>query len=186
MTDFTALTDQELVIQTAAGESEAYGCLYDRYVEQIYRFVFFRVNNRQDAEDLTEAVFIKTLEAIQEKRTNIESVKAWLYRSAKNLVIDYYRTQKSPISIDHLGNVGDKQSSPESQLIIDEDQRRLQKAMDMLEPDQQLIIIYRFINRLSHEETAQILGIRVGTMRVLQYRILKKLRKILEEFQKHE
>jgi RNA polymerase sigma factor (sigma-70 family) len=93
MRDLSALTDQELVVQTVEGESAAYGCLYDRYVDQVYRYIFFKVNDRQDAEDITEAAFIKTLETITQRQTTITSFKAWLYRSVKNLVIDYYRSK---------------------------------------------------------------------------------------------
>jgi RNA polymerase sigma-70 factor, ECF subfamily len=186
MQNTPTLTDQELVAKTIAGESAAYGCLYDRYVEQIYRFVYFRVSSRQDAEDLTEAVFIKTYEAIREKRQSIDNIKYWFYRSAKNLVIDYYRTYKISVPLEELGDLGDDQAELESQLIVDEGQRRLRKALDMLETEQQMIITCRFVSRLSHEETAQVLGIKAENLRVLQHRALKKLRKILEECQENE
>jgi RNA polymerase sigma-70 factor, ECF subfamily len=186
MRDLSALTDQELATKTVAGESAAYGCLYDRYVDQIYRYIYFRISHRQDAEDLTEAVFIKTYETIREKGRNIESIKSWFYQSAKNLVIDYYRTHKTSLPLDELTGMGDNQNSLESQLILEEGQRRLKKAVEMLQPLQQMIIVCRFVNRLSHEETAQIIGIKADSLRVLQHRALKKLRKILEECRENE
>jgi RNA polymerase sigma-70 factor, ECF subfamily len=186
MHNLSSLTDQELVAKTVAGESAAYGCLYDRYVEQIYRFVYFRVSNRQDAEDLTEAVFLKTYESIQNKRRKIDQIKLWFYRTARNLVIDYYRTYKTSLHLDELGEFRADQVSLESHLVEEESQRRLKKAVEMLEPEQQMIIACRFVNRLSHEETSQVLGIKADNLRVLQHRALKKLRKILEECQENE
>jgi RNA polymerase sigma-70 factor, ECF subfamily len=186
MHNLSMLTDQELVAKTVAGQTAAYGSLYDRYVEQIYRFIYFRVSNRQDAEDLTEAVFIKTYKAIRENGRSIDNIKSWFFRSAQNIVIDYYRGQQTTFPLDEFGDTSDDQASPESQIIIDEGQCRLRKALEMLEPEQQMIIACRFVNRMSHEETAQVLSIKVEYLRVLQHRALKKLRKILEECQEYE
>jgi RNA polymerase sigma-70 factor, ECF subfamily len=176
-----AITDQELVDKTMTGNSESYGLLYDRYVGQIYRYIYFQVGNRQDAEDLTENVFLKTYESFKNKKTKIENIKSWFYRSAKNLVIDYYRTQKNTFPIDHFRNKSDKEISPESNFVFNEDHKRLKTAFEMLDPSQQMIITLRFLMGLSHGETAEIMNLKVGTLRVLQFRALRKLRKILEE-----
>jgi RNA polymerase sigma-70 factor, ECF subfamily len=186
MRDLSALSDQELVIETVNGDSAAYGCLYDRYVAQIFRFVYFRVGNKEDADDLVELVFLRTYERLMRSREAIESIKPWLYRTANNLVIDHYRADKNSLSLDQVGPLHDQQSSPETAFISKEDQWRLKSAMEKLDPDQQMIIIYRFIQGLSHEETAQIMGLKADNLRVIQYRTLQKLRGIMKESVGHE
>jgi RNA polymerase sigma-70 factor, ECF subfamily len=174
-------TDSELVSRTEKGEVIAYGCLYDRYVEQIFRYIYFRVNNQQETEDMVETVFLKTFEQIKHKRLKIEKFKPWLYRTANNLVIDHYRTRKEFLGFDQLGLTSNNDDLPETTLLDEENHHQLRRAFQMLKPEMQQVIACRFVNRLSHEETAQIMGVKVEYLRVLQYRALKKLRMLLEE-----
>jgi RNA polymerase sigma-70 factor, ECF subfamily len=186
MRDLIDRTDEELVSKTANGDAHAYGCLYDRYFEQIYRYVYFRVNTSEEAEDLVETVFLKTYEVIKKHPTKIESFKPWLYRTAANQVIDHYRTRKESFSLDLLADASDGQSSPEMRMVFKEDQHRLRKALERLEPTEQKIIAFRFVSGLSHAETAKAIGVKEDYVRVLQYRALRKLRKILKDGDGHE
>jgi RNA polymerase sigma-70 factor, ECF subfamily len=180
------VSDFELIERVAKGDVAAYGRLYDRYVEQIYRFIYFRVNSRQETEDIVEVVFLKTFEQVKYKGLKIEKLKPWLYRTANNLVIDYYRSRKELLDLEQADTLSNPENVPESIMIEKQEHYQLWKALETLEPKMQQVIIYRFVNRLSHEETAQIMELKVEYLRVLQYRALQKLRKVLEEKEQHE
>jgi RNA polymerase sigma-70 factor, ECF subfamily len=185
MTDVSMLCDRDLVARTVNGETTAYGAIYDRYFDQIYRFVYFRVSDQKDTEDLVEAVFLKTFQRLRTNRSQIDNIKAWLYRTASNLVIDYYRTRKETLPMEALQNTGDESHTPEASVIVMEEQKHLLAALDKLEPEQQKVIVLRFVSGLSYEETAQLLGIKINYLRVVQYRALQKLRQILKEGEPH-
>jgi len=90
-----AASDAELIVRAVQGDADAFGDLYERYLDQIYRYVYYRVANSLEAEDLTETVFLKAWESLPGMRTNVKSMnfQAWLYRIAHNLVVDRYRMQ---------------------------------------------------------------------------------------------
>jgi RNA polymerase sigma-70 factor (ECF subfamily) len=172
--------DADLIRRTMMGEAAAYGALYDRYIDQIYRYVYARVASRDDAEDMTEEVFLKTWESLVNSRPTITNFQAWLYRTAHNLVIDHYRTHKATHSLDQVPALNDDKPLPERAVLDQLDNTRLVRAIQNLEPNLQQVIICRFINGLSHAETAQVLDTNENNTRIMQYRALKKLRKFLE------
>lgn len=186
MSDLTSLTDRELLARTAKGDTTAYGCLYDRYVDPIYRYIYFRLNNREESEDLVETAFLKTFEVIRQDPGKIDQIKPWLYRTAHNLVIDHYRTRKNHLPMDAVANKRDGKELPEMDVINGEEQSNLKRALEMLSPEQQQIVIFRFIHGLTHDETSEIMGLKASYLRVLQYRALQKLREILKELEVHE
>jgi RNA polymerase sigma-70 factor, ECF subfamily len=175
------IPDQTLVARAGEGDASAYGCLYDRYIDQIYRYVYFRVRNQVEAEDLTELTFLKTFELIQQDRNKIVYFKAWIYRTAHNLVIDHYRTRKNPAALEEALHVHDPDPLPETVVIEGEAGALLHRVIGMLEAVHQQVITCRFINGFSYEETAQIMGIKSGNVGVLQYRALQKLRSLLRK-----
>lgn len=181
------VSDTELVKQTKQGEVDAYGELYDRYFKQLYRYIFFRVQNQEEAEDLTETVFLRTLESIQRRRAPIDNFQGWLFRSAHNLVIDHYRTTRSQVSLEKIADLQDSGLLPESKVQQDIDSVTLASAIGTLSPELQQIIACRFISGMSHAETSKIMGLNQGYLRVLQFRALKQLRAVLtREFDHHE
>lgn len=179
--DYHDISDSELVNLARKGDKSAYGCLYERYIDQIYRYIFYRVSNQKDAEDLTEMVFLKTFEKIQEKPIVIENFRAWIYRSAQNLVIDHYRTSKNTTSLDEIVSIEDSRPQPESMVTKNENKTGLHKAINMLSKVHQQVILCRFINGLSCEETAEIVGVKPGNVRVIQLRALQKMRSLLHK-----
>ena len=92
--DSTAATDKELTARALRGDATAFGVLYDRYFDQLYRYIPFRVPDKAMAEGMIGATFVKTWEYLSTRRKGIKNL-AWLFRSAHNLVIDYYRTRKA-------------------------------------------------------------------------------------------
>jgi RNA polymerase sigma-70 factor (ECF subfamily) len=169
----------------ASGNQEAFGSLYVRYLEPIYRYVFYRVPNSGDAEDLTEQIFLNAWESLTtgKSRKPIENVRAWLYRIARNVVIDRIR-KKKPLLVDmneydYLAT--SNEGTPEAELETQLETADLLAALDKLDEPSRELIILRYLNNLGHAEAAEVLGLSEGHSRVLQYRALKKLRKILNE-----
>jgi RNA polymerase sigma-70 factor (ECF subfamily) len=168
-------------LQTAAqGDERSFGVLYERYLDEIYRYVYFKVGNKQTAEDITEETFIKTWESlsrIYRSDGQIDNLRAWLYRIARNLVIDFYRKNKAE-TIEGSTTPAIIQS-PEETAIEQEETSRILSALQKLKPDFQQIVILRLINDLSHKEIASIIGISEAHSRILLYRALKKMKEIM-------
>jgi RNA polymerase sigma-70 factor (ECF subfamily) len=174
-------TPEERLLRLAAqGNKRAFGKLYEAYLDEIYRYVWYRVRDPLEAEDITEDVFLKTWEGLPRlsaKENPIENFRAWLYRIAHNLVVDFYRSRTAlPLMEEH---VSEDNLSPEETVRQGLMSQRLAKAIMTLEPLYKQIIILRFINQLSHKETALIMNISQSYTRVLQYRAIRKLKAIL-------
>ena len=176
-------TDSEkLWIEAAiAGDKQAFGRLYELYANRIFSYLYYRIGGRAEAADMTETVFLKAWEKLPqfgrpEKGLNF---RAWLYRIAHNAVIDHRRTKKEEIGLDVLG----EQPSPQPQAAqLVEESERLQDllaALERLDPAARQVIVLRFFSGLDHKETAAVMGISKGNVRVIQFRALKKLKDYL-------
>ena len=172
-------TAVELIALAKAGNREAFGDLYERHLTAIYRYVFYRVGDAGEAEDLTETVFVKAWEALDRYRPTEAPFTAWLYRIAHNLLIDAHRTRKpmEPLA-EHYP---DDAPNPERAATARERAADVQAALASLEPVQQQVLTLRFIADLSHAETASIVGKTEGAIRVIQHRALALLRTLLAE-----
>lgn len=176
------IPEAHLLELAAKGDKQAFGILYQRYLDDIYRFVFYKVSNQSIAEDITEETFLKIWERmpkIYQKDGGFDNFSAYLYRMANNRVIDYYR-KKKPVEIDMTLT---ESQAPLPEEIMDRQvtSDMLSNAIRKLEPDYQQIIILRFINRLSHKQAASIMNISDVNARVLQFRAIKKLQEMLSE-----
>jgi RNA polymerase sigma-70 factor, ECF subfamily len=173
--------ENRLLSQAAQGNKNAFGLLYERYQDEIYRYVSYRVGDPIEAEDITSNVFLKTWEylpKIKKQDASIRNLRAWLYRVAKNMIIDFYRTKKPERMTSFIKE--DENSTRDSKEPVIPTSR-LTKAIMELEPRQQQIIVLRFINQISHKEAAEIMGLNPAHTRILQYRALKKLQEILSD-----
>ena len=168
---------QNLVLKASKGDQEAFGDLYEMYLDQIYRYVFFRVGNQQDAEDLTENSFVKAWQALlNNPKDPIRNFNAWIYRIAKNQVTDHFR-KKKPVLMEEIVQTQEiTEDGPEDVLILDDTFEELAAAMGKLDERSYQVIQLRFLSHLSHAETAAVLELEEGHIRILQYRALKKLR----------
>jgi RNA polymerase sigma-70 factor, ECF subfamily len=169
-----------LLARAIQGDAEAFGDLYERYLDEIQRYVFYRVADRFEAEDLTETVFLKAWEALPRFENARVNLRAWLYRIAHNTVVDHYRGRRPETEAD-TARLVDGQPSPEQKAVARDEQRQLAAAIRTLDADLQQVIVCRFVNGLSHAETAQVMGLQEGHVRVLQHRALQKLRQQFEE-----
>jgi RNA polymerase sigma-70 factor (ECF subfamily) len=175
------LDEADLIRRAKSGESEAFGHLYDAYVERVYRYVYFRVSDDALTEDLTSQVFLKAWENLDKYKPNGSPFLAWLYTIARNLVIDHYRTQKASVSIDEVAVLPADDHSPAHEV---EERFRLQAMRDALQfltEDQQQVLILKFIAGLPNENIAKIMNKREGAIRALQMRALKTLGKYMQE-----
>ena len=174
-------SDEKIIKTVISGDTRAYGVLYERYLDEIYRYIYYRVaKNSLEAEDLTQVVFIKAWDVILQNRTENYNFRALIYKIARNLTIDHWRTLKTELLIDEQLMEG---ANPklEQQIILNEESDELVQVIRELEPKLQEVVICRFINGLSHAETARSLGRTEGYVRVLQYRALKKMRVLINE-----
>ena len=160
-------------------DPEAWTRLYEEYFSRIYRYIAVRVGNRTEAEDLAERVFLKALEAGTSFRWRGAPVSSWLFRIARNVVIDYRRTDKSGrmVSLDDV--VIAEEMNPHDVAEKRMDVRRVMDAVDSLSQAQREVIELRFAGELSTKEVARVLGKSEGAVRVLQHNALVVLRKKL-------
>lgn len=178
----TTSSEGELVHRAIQGDAEAFGDLYMLHLDKIYRYIFYKVGNEREAEDLTEQVFLNAWEAIEGYRHRGYPFSSWLYRIAHNVVIDYYRTGKEEEPLDAaVFTLADENLKPEELLAQRVEVTRLREAIAQLPEKKQELILLRFVEGLSHAEVAQILGKSEGSCRVMQHRALSALSKILGE-----
>ncbi len=171
----------KLIQMAIRGEASAFGSLYDYYQPKIYRFVFIKVSRREEAEDLTHQVFLKSWQNISEYTFQGFPFSAWLYRIARNQVIDYYRLKKINVSLEDVGDVVELKTENPSARKIDNTLgiESVRKAITLLNQEQQDVIILRFIEDFSPRETAMILDKTEGAVKLLQHRAIKNLKKIM-------
>jgi RNA polymerase sigma-70 factor (ECF subfamily) len=162
-------------------DPNAFGELYDAFVERVYRYLYFRTGSHPEAEDLTEQVFLKAWEAIERYRWQGRPFLAWLYRLAHNTHIDHVRSQKPTTSLnndDRPIELASASAAVELARALDAD--LLARALGELTPDQQQVIVLKFLEGMDNEQIAQSMEKREGAIRALQMRALMSLRRVLE------
>lgn len=169
----------QLVKEAQSGDTEAFGRIYDLLLDRVYRFIYFRVNSKEDAEDLTETVFMKMWEGLKGYEDTGVPFEAWVFRIARNSVTDYYRTNKSNVAIDEALEIEDDSPSIEEIVETNLTKEKVLEALKKLPDIYKDIITMKFIEELENEEISQILDKPVDQIRVLQSRALKALRKEL-------
>jgi RNA polymerase sigma-70 factor (ECF subfamily) len=171
-------TESELVHRAMRKDAAAFGQLYELHLDSIYRYIYYRVGNAAEAEDLTEQVFLKAWEHIGGYDDRGLPFAAWLYRMAHNQVIDYRRTRKVAEPLSDL--LVEKTAGPEETAERHMEMAEVAAALRSLSPDQQQIIILRFVQGCTHAEAAAIMGRSEGALRALQCRALTSLHDALQ------
>jgi RNA polymerase sigma-70 factor (ECF subfamily) len=176
-----------LVERAQAGEAEAFGLIYDRYFDTVFRFVYFRVGNRQLAEDLTADTFLRALKRIGSFTWQGRDLGAWLVTIARNLVADHFKSGRYRLEVT-TGDVLDAEredrgpeGSPERAVVDHITNVALLKAVKQLNPEQQECIVLRFLQGFSVAETAQAMGKNEGAIKALQYRAVRALARLLPD-----
>ncbi len=160
-------------------DADAYATMYDVYVEKIYRFVFFKVNNTQEAEDITSDVFLKVWQyLISEKGKSVSHLSGLLYRTARNCIIDTYRerAKKPTTSLDQAEQLPDE--SHKHDIHIKEEYRQLLASLTSLKQEYQDVLLLRYVEEMSMSEICRILEKKPSAVRVLLHRATKKLQEL--------
>ena len=174
--------DAALARRAGSGEAEAFGVLYDRYVDAVYRYVFYRVRNEAEAEDVTSDVFMRALRAIPKYEPR-QAFLAWLYRIARNAVIDRGRRHAARQQVtfeDALAHPdADHVVNPDAALLAGSDATVVRRAMEQLTPLQQEVLVLRYVEGYDTKTISKLVGKRDGTIRGIEFRALAALRVLI-------
>jgi RNA polymerase sigma-70 factor (ECF subfamily) len=171
----------ELVERAQAGESEAFGQLYDHYCDTVYRYIYYRVGSRATAEDLTSETFLRALRRIGTFTWQGRDFGAWLVTIARNLVADHFKSSRFRLEVTtgEMLDSNECERSPEDSVLESLSNAALLDAVRRLNPQQQECVTLRFLQGLSVAETARIMGKNEGAIKTLQYRAVRTLARLL-------
>ncbi len=160
-----------------------FGQMYNENIDNIYRFVFLKVNSKEVAEDLTAEAFTKVWKVFEKgykKGKPISNPKSFCYKTARNLVIDYYRKKgrQQVVSTESVSLSSNEDLA--GQIATNSDMEMVMKAIKEIKGDYQDIIIWRYLDELSITEIAQLIGKSEGATRVMTHRALESLKNVLE------
>lgn len=188
--DGTAVESWALVERAQAGDMDAFGDLYRRYQDTIFRYVCFRVGNRQLAEDITSETFVRALKSLPRFVWQGRDFGAWLVTIARNLTVDTFKSGRHRLEIttgevlnadraDQTANGID----PAAAVIENITNQLLLDGLARLNPEQRTCLVLRFLQQLSVAETAAAMGREVGAIKALQYRAVRSLTRLTPALQ---
>ncbi|WP_229874566.1 sigma-70 family RNA polymerase sigma factor [Amycolatopsis deserti] len=180
-----------LVRAAQQGDTAAFGVLYDQYVDVVYRYVYFRLSDRELAEDITSETFLRALRRISSVSYQGRDVGAWFVTIARNIVLDHLKSSRYKLEVvtDEVADSGTApfaappgpDAGPEQQAVTSATRDALLSAIAGLGDDQRECIVLRFIQGLSLAETAQIMKRNEGAIKALQHRAVRKLAQLLPD-----
>jgi RNA polymerase sigma-70 factor, ECF subfamily len=170
-----------LVRAAQGGDTDAFGALYDRYVDVVYRYVLFRVGDRTLAEDVTSETFLRALRSIGSISYQGRDVGAWFVTIARNIVFDHVKSSRYRLEITtaELADNREVTDGPEQEVLTDATNAELLRCVAQLGDDQRECITLRFIQGLSVAETAARMGRNEGAIKALQHRAVRRLAQLL-------
>lgn len=175
--------DDTLLNRALEGDKHAIAQIYQNYFDPIYQFVRLRVDHdAQIAEDLTADVFVKFIKALKTDNTPHTSLRGWLFRVARNVIYDHYR-EDAPLPVETIEQwlTSDIDTNPEVLAIRSIETERARQVIAMLVPAQQEVLMLRFDQQLSLQETADVMDKNVNAIKALQFRAVNNLRLILRD-----
>ncbi len=172
---------RNLVKKAKGHDPDAFGLLYDEYVDQIFRYVYYKVGNFAESQDLTGQTFLKAFENIDSYEMRDVAFSSWLYRIAHNLVVDYFRkeSKRESVPLEEQPPAPSNRGNPVDMVMAEMDSERLYKAMKKLTHNQREVLVLKFIDNLSNSHVSEIMGISVGAVKSTQKRGLLSLNRIL-------
>lgn len=170
--------EEDVLISASRGDREAFGVLYELYVERIFNYVYYRTGNLHDAEDLTARVFQRAMNHIRSYTDRGVPFSAWLYRIAHNLVANWHRdrSRRQEIPLSEVPVLPSKDDRPEASLVRSQEQESLLRYIRQLPPERQTLLILKFVENLSNADIGQIMGRSEGAVKSLYHRTLLSLR----------
>ena len=166
-------------------DPEAFALIYDSYVTPIYRFIYFKVASRQDAEDLTSEVFLKIWQYLIDSEEEIENLRALIYKFARNLVVDFYRQRARRETVgdeEMMSKVEDtRQQNLLAQIETESAIENIESLLTRVKDIYREVLVLRYIEELSISEIAKVLDKSKGSVRVLLHRALKVVRELTKQ-----
>jgi RNA polymerase sigma-70 factor, ECF subfamily len=175
------LEEDALMARANRGDKSAMKEIYQAYFSSVYNFIRLRVDDVQTADDLSSDVFVKLMMAFRDGKAPRTSLRGWLFRVARNVLYDQYGTKKN-FTVEALEEwvpAAEEDTDPEVRLLQALDGQRVGRAMQRLSAEQQEVLVLRFAQALSLEETADIMGKNLNTIKSLQFRAVNQLRQQL-------
>jgi RNA polymerase sigma-70 factor (ECF subfamily) len=175
-------SDEATLVELAKTDPQAFGLLYERYVDKIYNYVYYRTGNHHDAEDLTAKVFYQAMNHIPRYVQRGAPFSSWLYRIAHNLVANWHRdrSRRQVVSLDRLALVAKQgEDGPFEHATQSEQRDELLAAIRRLPGDRQQLLILKFVERMPNAQIGQIMGRSEGAVKSLYHRTLVALRQDL-------
>jgi RNA polymerase sigma-70 factor (ECF subfamily) len=170
-----------LVRRAQEGDGEAFGQLYDRYVDTVFRFIYYRVNDRALAEDFTSETFLRALRRIGTISYQGRDIGAWFITIARNIVLDHLKSARHRLETTTADTIEgpDQAQSTESAVLDQLQSERLMQAVGQLGTEQRECVMLRFVHGLSVSETAGVMGKNDGAIKALQHRAVRKLAELV-------
>lgn len=179
--------DDAYLARARAGDEDAIVAIYHQYFDPIYQFCRLRVGDSQTAQDLTSEVFIRFIRSLKKETAPHTSLRGWLFRVARNLIYDYYgKDQELPVDTLDQWLSTDVDTDPEVQALRTVQIEYARKAIQTLAPAQQEVLLLRFDQQLSLQETADIMDRQVNAIKALQFRAVNALRQALLDLEAGE
>jgi RNA polymerase sigma-70 factor (ECF subfamily) len=178
------LADEVALVEQAKTDPEAFGLLYEQYVDRIYNYIYYRTGNHHDAEDLAAKVFFQALNHIPRYVQRGAPFSSWLYRIAHNLVANWHRdrSRRQVVSLDRLASISRHGDGGLFQQVVQGERRDvLLTAVRRLPADRQLLLNLKFVERLSNAQIGKIMGRSEGAIKSLYHRTLVALRQDLAD-----
>lgn len=174
-----ATQNESFLVEQAKSDAAAFGLLYEKYVQKIYNYVYYRIGNHHDAEDLTAKTFQRAMKHISRYEQRGVPFSAWLYRIAHNVVANWHRdrSRRKVIALDELALYHQRRRSPESFVEENEERGELLKVIRRLPADRQQLLILKFVEGMSNDEIGRIMKRSEGAIKSLYHRTLLALRK---------
>lgn len=171
------------LIERAKERREAFDALYLKYLKKVYTYIYYRVGSVEDAEDITESVFLHALIHLDGYEDRGIPFSAWLFRIAHNLVANWHRnsSRRRMVALDSADSIHSFSPTPEETVENQEDARELREALRRLPAERQQALILRFADGLKHKEIGEVMGKSAGAVKVLVHRSLMSLHKGLSE-----
>ena len=165
------------------GDRDAFGLLYEQHVGRIYNYIYYRIGNIHEAEDLTARVFFRAMRRISDYQNRGLPVSAWLYRIAHNLVANWHRDRgrRPEVPLDESFMFIPHPDHPESSMVQSEERESLLKMIRTLPAERQQLLIFKFVEHMSNAEIGQVMGRTEGAVKSLYHRTLLSLRDDMEE-----
>jgi RNA polymerase sigma-70 factor (ECF subfamily) len=176
------LADESGLIERAKTDPEAFGILYERYVNKVYSYIYYRVGNHHDAEDLTARTFHRALDHIDRYVQRGAPFSAWLYRIAHNLVANWHRdhSRRKVVSLEDVNLSPPLREGPQHLAEQKEEENELLSAVRQLPADRQQLLVLKFVEEMSNIQIGLVMGRSEGAIKSLYHRTLLSLREMLE------